>query len=178
VITTEADCVRKFDLLNSPAGMDKVSSPSPSSNSKSNECDARSVRPGLNRKLPDNVARLNEAFAFLQASIGRLQQRQNRFEQLLTHTRTNMRRSVLRLSAVLDVAAPDLLAADINSNANPSDYHAVHCPNLLCAMCQSFQSQLQTCARCRRIRYCNSHCQKQHWPQHKLVCEEPESDED
>jgi hypothetical protein len=32
------------------------------------------------------------------------------------------------------------------------------------------------CSGCRSAYYCDAACQKQHWPQHKLVCQIPTSD--
>jgi hypothetical protein len=39
-----------------------------------------------------------------------------------------------------------------------------------CSSCGNSVSKKVKCARCQRVRYCDSACQKQHWPQHKLVC--------
>ena len=42
-----------------------------------------------------------------------------------------------------------------------------------CAYCYGRSKQgpkMKLCARCRSSPYCNSDCQKRHWPKHKIVC--------
>jgi MYND finger len=43
-------------------------------------------------------------------------------------------------------------------------------PTGTCLNCMSTPKKLQQCARCRVAKYCNSECQKEHWPQHKQSC--------
>lgn len=41
----------------------------------------------------------------------------------------------------------------------------------ICAKCSKKEGvKLKKCARCLRIKYCGSECQKEHWVEHKLVC--------
>ncbi|KAF8074569.1 hypothetical protein FPV67DRAFT_1605325 [Lyophyllum atratum] len=37
---------------------------------------------------------------------------------------------------------------------------------------------LLACSKCLLIKYCSGHCQRQHWPKHRLDCENPLLDED
>ena len=39
-----------------------------------------------------------------------------------------------------------------------------------CATCYNVAQDLKLCANCKGPRYCDSSCQKQHWPAHKQVC--------
>ncbi|KAK0640404.1 Zinc finger MYND domain-containing protein 10-like protein [Lasiodiplodia hormozganensis] len=41
----------------------------------------------------------------------------------------------------------------------------------ICAKCSKKAGvKLKKCARCLRIKYCGSECQREHWAEHKLVC--------
>ncbi len=44
-----------------------------------------------------------------------------------------------------------------------------------CSYCTSSAKKLKKCARCKKARYCNAECQKNHWTIHKLRCSLPES---
>ncbi|KUI56158.1 hypothetical protein VP1G_03453 [Cytospora mali] len=46
----------------------------------------------------------------------------------------------------------------------PISYH--------CAQCKLKPDKTSLCSRCRTTRYCNSTCQKAHWPTHKKICVE------
>ena len=39
-----------------------------------------------------------------------------------------------------------------------------------CAGCQQNPLNPKRCSRCRVVIYCSVECQRQHWPQHKIVC--------
>ncbi|XP_046460954.1 F-box-like/WD repeat-containing protein TBL1X [Daphnia pulex] len=43
-----------------------------------------------------------------------------------------------------------------------------------CAGCKKMSQNLKRCARCNSIFYCSKDCQRSHWPQHKLVCNQNE----
>ena len=47
----------------------------------------------------------------------------------------------------------------------------------ICLQCLSSVKSLLTCSRCQSAHYCNSDCQRQHWPIHKKNCT-PINDED
>lgn len=40
----------------------------------------------------------------------------------------------------------------------------------VCHVCNAHSSKLLLCSKCKGIRYCSLACQKQDWPEHKLVC--------
>lgn len=42
----------------------------------------------------------------------------------------------------------------------------------LCGGCGAHSTALKACSRCKNVRYCNQHCQKLHWPDHKQYCKE------
>ncbi len=160
MITTEADCARKLELICSVFGTDMVESSKESKNSI-----ASVEHRGSYHDLLGTAASLK-------VTLARLQESDDGLKRSIAHTKTIMRRDVLRLSTVSDVAAPDMQLPTAD------DGNAVHNPNAMqmpvCAMCGCVKMRLPICARCRRIRYCTLLCQKQHWPVHKLVCEDPE----
>jgi hypothetical protein len=41
----------------------------------------------------------------------------------------------------------------------------------LCHSCGRHSYEMQTCSRCDNVWYCNAQCQKEHWKDHKKVCE-------
>ncbi|KAI3620862.1 mizip protein [Moniliophthora roreri] len=44
-------------------------------------------------------------------------------------------------------------------------------PNITCERCFSDRNtKLQVCSGCSQIRYCGTHCQRKHWPEHKKAC--------
>jgi AMMECR1 domain-containing protein len=40
-----------------------------------------------------------------------------------------------------------------------------------CGHCTKAKEELNTCARCKKAKYCNKACQKKDWKFHKLSCE-------
>lgn len=42
----------------------------------------------------------------------------------------------------------------------------------LCGGCGAHSTALKACSRCQKVKYCNQHCQKLHWPDHKQYCKE------
>ena len=42
-----------------------------------------------------------------------------------------------------------------------------------CAHCDTTSEKMQRCSRCQFAHYCNRECQRAHWPQHKLQCNNP-----
>ncbi|KAG2122477.1 hypothetical protein DEU56DRAFT_73672 [Suillus clintonianus] len=45
---------------------------------------------------------------------------------------------------------------------------------LKCTQCQTAMEKPRHCAKCKSVLYCSKECQKQHWPTHKLGCNEVE----
>ena len=41
-----------------------------------------------------------------------------------------------------------------------------------CAACGTIVPKMQLCGICKGVRYCNSTCQKQHWPLHQQECKD------
>ena len=51
----------------------------------------------------------------------------------------------------------------------------------ICNFClrrEVFVPRLQTCSKCKAIRYCNSECQTKDWLEHKTTCAQPEKEQD
>ena len=42
----------------------------------------------------------------------------------------------------------------------------------LCGGCAAHSTALKACSRCHKVKYCNQHCQRLHWPDHKRWCKE------
>ena len=40
-----------------------------------------------------------------------------------------------------------------------------------CNSCATAHKSLKVCTGCKAVRYCNAHCQKSHWKDHKVLCE-------
>ena len=47
-----------------------------------------------------------------------------------------------------------------------------------CAHCDTTSEKMQRCSRCHFAHYCNTTCQRAHWPQHKLQCKTREEDKE
>lgn len=52
----------------------------------------------------------------------------------------------------------------------------IHITRGLCFECKKFfeVSSLKKCSKCKAIKYCSVNCQKRNWPDHKVVCAEPQ----
>jgi hypothetical protein len=48
-------------------------------------------------------------------------------------------------------------------------------PDILCDVC--WKPSKTRCSRCKDAVYCSVACQRQAWPQHKLACQPPPSDD-
>ena len=42
--------------------------------------------------------------------------------------------------------------------------------DVVCGACGVAVEEHSYCAGCRMVRYCGRRCQRDHWPQHRLVC--------
>lgn len=47
-----------------------------------------------------------------------------------------------------------------------------------CHFCGKHAEHIKRCARCGKVQYCGRQCQKKHWKEHKLVCQQSESTEE
>lgn len=56
----------------------------------------------------------------------------------------------------------------LQSNSAPMPAHS-------CAACSVVSDAAAICSRCKRVWYCNAHCQRGHWKAHKPVCKPPQS---
>ncbi|CUI16871.1 Methyltransferase domain-containing protein [Candidatus Protochlamydia naegleriophila] len=55
---------------------------------------------------------------------------------------------------------------------NPLQSMQVYCQNEpACSCCSKTDIKLQVCSKCQFAKYCNTDCQKKHWPVHKKVCQ-------
>jgi len=46
-----------------------------------------------------------------------------------------------------------------------------------CQVCNIINVKLLSCGKCKTARYCSINCQREDWPQHKLTCNKPKTDE-
>ncbi len=55
---------------------------------------------------------------------------------------------------------------------NPRDEDSKIAEGTVCAFCGN-PSASSWCGQCRKVRYCDRQCQKQHWKEHKITCHGP-----
>jgi len=80
-------------------------------------------------------------------------------------TRALLKAAVLGPSGkAVDARLPSVNEASADSAKESSDLRS-------CTACGANLKQAQRCSRCKKVFYCDSACQRKHWPKHKATCQ-------